>query len=478
VQDSALVRISGSQGAASQRGVSLTLLAVVLLAIVAAIVAFTLLSRGRNDAQREADTRQRFARVDAALISFVSLNQRLPCPADPSQDTGLEVPVGGSATCTLPGFPAGTLPWSTLGMSRDDAFDSWGWKISYRVYTGNFGSLTQAKGASMVNCDTAETAQTAVTALDGNSGGGLCQATFDTPPASYLANKGLTINDFGTLHADAAYVLVSHGPSGLGAYTSTGTRKTLPTSANELANTQVTGPFVAAAASTGLAPDDVNHFDDVLDYVSLSDLITRANVVARDWPDVTPGKTMNNATLAATLGHAVSVGDLGTNSITFGSGVDRARVRGFQSGSNTDISFNTTGGADSVGVAGAGNNLLSSANSDKLRIDFQLDVFKFAVALADFGTSGGDTERVQFVFSRGTGPGATTKTVVKSGCRADGGVATFSIDPGTDFERVEISPLTATPSGVTQFGVADFQVCGSSPVTCVSALATPSTACP
>jgi hypothetical protein len=463
-----------------EAGVSLTLFALVILVLVAAYVALTLLSRTSNDAQRDAQTRQRVARVDSALVTFVSLNQMLPCPADPSQDTGLAAPVGASATCT---FPAGTLPWNTLGMSRDDAFDPWAWKISYRVYTGNFGSLTQAAGASMVSCDTVELAPTAVTALVGNSGG-LCQPTLDTPPASYLANKGLTVNDFGATRTDVAYVLVSHGASGLGAYTSAGTRKVLPASANELANTQATGPFVATASSTNLAPDDPNHFDDVLDYLSLSDLIARANVGARDWPDAPPlppvvADTMNNAAVALALGvGSVSVGDLGTNSVTFGSGVDRARVRGFQAGSGTDLSFNTTGGAESLGVAGGGINLLSSANSDKLRIDFQQDVFKLGVALADFGTSAGDTEQVQFRFSGGTGPGATTVTIVKSGCRADGGVATFSIDPGTDFERVEISPLTATPSGVTQFGLADFQVCSSSPGNCLSALATTSTACP
>jgi hypothetical protein len=467
-----------------EAGVSFTLVALVILVMVAAYVAITLLGRTRNDAQREADTKQRFTRIDAALVSFVSLNQMLPCPADPTQDVGLAVPAGASGTCT---FPAGTLPWNTLGMSRDDAFDPWGWKISYRVYTGNFGSLTQAGGTSAVNCNTVPPSpSSSVTPLVGNVGG-LCQATLDTPPGSYLtpgylANKGLTITDFGALHPDAAYVLVSHGASGLGAYTSGGTRKTLPTNVNELANTQPTGPFVAAAASTGLAPDDPNHFDDVLYYVSLSDLITRASVAARPWPlPPLAGATMSEANVAAALNLAsVAVGDLlGTNSgITFGIGTNRARVSGFQSGSGTDLSFNTTGGADSVGVAGGGPSLLTSANADKLRVDFQQDVFKLGVALADFGISLGATEQVQFVFSGGSGPTATTVTIVKAGCRADGGVATFSIDPGTNFKRVEITPLPSIPSGVSQFGLADFQACGPAAGSCVSALATPATACP
>jgi hypothetical protein len=462
-----------------EAGVGLTLFAVVILVAVAAFAAIVLLGRTSNNAQRAEATRQHFASADAALVSFVALNQRLPCPADPSQDNGVELPVVVNATCT---FPSGTLPWNTLGMDRNDALDPWGWKISYRVYTGNAGSLTQAGGAGAVNCTTVPQPFTPVTTLFGNAGG-LCQPTKDTSQASYLAGKGLSITDFGTLHTDAAYVLISHGPSGLGAYTSSGTRKSLPTSANELANTQPTGPFVAAAPSSNLAPEDANHFDDVLDYLSLSDLITRANVGARSWalaPVV--GYTMNSATVSTALGHTVAVGDTGSNRIDFGSGANRARVRGFQSGAATDITFNTSGGDPSLGVAGGGVPLLSSANSDKLRIDFQQDVFKLGVALADFGTRvvSGVTviEQVQFVFSRGTGPGATTVTVVKSACNVDGNVATFSINPGTDFERVEISPLAALPSGVTQTGLADFQVCGSAAGSCVSTLATASTACP
>ncbi|MGZ5048213.1 MAG: hypothetical protein ACXWF0_13380 [Usitatibacter sp.] len=394
-------------------------------------------------------------------------------------DTGVAVPDAPNATCT---FPAGTLPWATLGMNRDDAYDPWSWKISYRVYTGNGGSLTQAGGTSEVNCTTIPGASGAVSARVGNSGG-LCNITLDTPPANYLAGKGLSVNDFGVAHTDAAYVLISHGISGLGAYTSAGLQKALPSSANELSNTQATGPFFASAATRDIAPEDIAHFDDLVSFVALSDLITRAQVGARAWAaTVAVGYTMNSATVSAALGHAVSAGDVGTNRIDFGSGSNRARVRGFQSGLSTDIAYDTTGGATSLGVAGAGINFLSNVNSDTLRIDFSQDVFKLGIALADFGTYSvlgtTFTEQVQFRFSRGTGPGATTVTIVKSACRVDGGVATFSIDPGTDFERVEVTPLSASPPGPSQFGVADFQACGPGAGACLSALASLATACP
>ncbi|MGZ5572880.1 MAG: hypothetical protein ACXWF6_17290, partial [Usitatibacter sp.] len=188
-------------------GFSLALFAIAVLLLVVVLVAVLLSSRGASEGDRAERARERFARADAALVSFVTLNQRLPCPADPSTDSGLAEPNAASATCTS---PQGTLPWATLGLTRDDAYDPWSWKISYRVYTGNGGSLTQAGGTSEVNCTTIPGASGAVSARVGNSGG-LCNITLDTPPANYLAGKGLSVNDFGVAHTDAAYVLISHG---------------------------------------------------------------------------------------------------------------------------------------------------------------------------------------------------------------------------------------------------------------------------
>lgn len=209
-------------------------------------------------------------------------------------------------------------------------------------------------------------------------------------------------------------------------------------------------------------------------------MITRANLAARDWPEnfIIGGYTMDNPTVANALGGPVTPGDLGVNRLDFFTGADRTRVRGFDAGGNQDIAFDNTGGADSLGVAGNGGNLLSSANSERLRIDFPHTNRKLGIALAHFGTyvNAGTTytEQVIFRFSGGT----STVNVTKAGCRADGGVATFSIDPGTTFNRVEVRPQPAIPSGDSALAVADFKACDASAQACFSNQATTANQCP
>jgi hypothetical protein len=268
----------------------------------------------------------------------------------------------------------------------------------------------------------------------------------------------------------------------------------MPTSADELANintTDAVGQFIARAAVTNnlatgdpLAVDAATYFDDILAFQSIAETVKRANLSARDWPEnFVIGYTMDNPTVAAAAGHSVSANaNTGEDRLDFGSGVNRARVSGFDSGNNNeDITFNTVGGAPGIGIAGNGSNLMTSFNSERLRIDFGQSASKFAVALGDFGTyvllGTTYTEQVEFRFSGG----ASNVNIVKAGCRADGGVATFSIDPGTDFNRVEIRPQGATPLSflaITATTLADFKTCTAGTLDCFSNLATAGNRCP
>lgn len=143
----------------------------------------------------------------------------------------------------------------------------------------------------MVDCDPTETEGTSN--VTGNNEGGLCKSTNKTIPGqftdiagtSFLGAKGFTVNDFGTARTAVAYVLISHGGSGYGAYTAAGTQLTTPTNANEVANTSAAGNFFATSASaSSVAPDDAAHFDDVISYAVLSELISKAGRSARVWP--------------------------------------------------------------------------------------------------------------------------------------------------------------------------------------------------
>jgi type II secretory pathway pseudopilin PulG len=274
-----------------QRGFSLALVAVIILVMVAVFVAAKVFERTEMAAPRTQETQAKFARAHAALLSYVSANQRLPCPANPVLDSGLADPEVATITCNSPG---GTLPWVTLGMSRNDGYDAWGWKISYRVFSGGVGSLTQAEGASMVKCECNLNAAGAVCEPTPAppTAAGLCSSstdplTYATTESLFLAPPRLQVNDFGTIHTDAAYVLVSHGPSGLRAYTAAGVRRMdlTITSVAEFNNTADAGPFTAKAPSGGLSPDDPNFFDDVISYIAVANLIHNAGLGGRDWPD-------------------------------------------------------------------------------------------------------------------------------------------------------------------------------------------------
>lgn len=283
----------------ASRGFAFTLVSIVLLALAGTAGIIQYIRIRSAEAQKTAEMTRKFDRAHEALISFVSLTGRLPCPANPALDTGLAVPNSATVTCTN---ATGTLPWRSLGVRREDAIDAWGRKISYRVFTGTSfaGSMTQANGANMVNCDPGEIG--VITGVSGGSGG-LCRGDRTTHPGpthplggfnrGFLTWKGFTVDNFGVSETNVAYVLISHGSSGLGGYSTAGTQLPLPTSTRETANLSACGDgcsgffggvFYAAPESPAtVAATDSTHFDDVISWKTASDLLTRAGRGARVW---------------------------------------------------------------------------------------------------------------------------------------------------------------------------------------------------
>jgi hypothetical protein len=256
------------------------------------------------------------SKIQAAFVSFVGTYQRLPCPADPTGGVNPGWPDGvtplalpASPTCV---FSYGVVPWNALGLSQEQVTDEWGRMISYRVYDGAVG-LTQDTGASAVNCDTDNynAAAKFTTAEVVPTSAGLCSTagnTHDTLRSKFITytgappyNKGLNANVFGAGVSNIAFVLISHGASGLGGYLPTGARMSMPDAdAGDRPNTQTSpGAFVSMAASaSGIAPGKTDHFDDVVTYLSIADLLKLANQDARDWPEplFNPATTANMTT--------------------------------------------------------------------------------------------------------------------------------------------------------------------------------------
>ena len=453
-----------------QRGMSILFVALVLIAVAAGALAFLVLTRTAGGVDRSTETSAHLAKVADALERFASTQERLPCPANPALDTGDAEPNAGSAACA---HATGTVPWRTIGLRREDSLDAWGSKLSYRVYSGATG-LTQSGGASMVNCDTIEPTPAGVSAT------GLCRGTRDTTVAQFIAGKGLSVNDFGTPYTDAAYVVVSHGPTGQGAYTTSGTAKPPnPGSADELANLAAAGPFVAKAAVTNVASTAATFFDDILVYRRLPDFVRRANLAAREWPEATPPAfadlTFNQATVSAAVGAPVTSGaSTGTSTLNFAN----ATVTAFNSGGNQNISFETVGGTEGIGGVGGGN-LISSTSGEGVRIDLTQGARRFAMTFMDFGrltgTPGNPREQVDVTFFNGA---TQVATFTKQGCKPDGDFASFSIDAGVDFNRVDVKAIGASDgTSPTNFLFVQLKSCDAVTI-CETALSTPGNSCP
>jgi type II secretory pathway pseudopilin PulG len=275
-----------------QKGASLLLFVVGILLVAATIFALKLLVPAKRGAIQAEATTANFEVIQIAIVAYVAANGRMPCPANPTAaNDGTSSPATPNTNCT---YQSGVVPWATLGISPDTALDGWNRRISYRVFDSATG-LTQDGGASMTNCDSFYPYGSPPT-LPAN---GLCPDTHVNTEEQFLNAKGLTVSDYATSKTGVAYILISHGESGYGAYLPGGVRMQMP-SGDELTNTGITGPFVKKAHSdANVDPSLAAHFDDVIAWVSISDLIKKSGRGARDWQDsgspvqITPETTTN-----------------------------------------------------------------------------------------------------------------------------------------------------------------------------------------
>ena len=447
-----------------ERGASGLFILVILILVALAVLATVALNRQADSTAERQNTVASLAKAGAALDAFAGASGRLPCPANPAVDDGVEVPAGGTTNCAN---KDGTLPWATIGVRRDDAYDSWGHKISYRVYNGGADSLTQASGVSMVNCDIA---------VDGGGPAGtICQADHSTLAANFLSGKGLTVVDFGVTHSDTAYVVLSHGTTGLGSYTASGVQLDLP-KGDEKDNTKATGPFhIEAFSDPNTKYDDPSHFDDLLYYRSIIAVVNAAGLVARPWAGALSAVTFDKNTLAAALGSNPHT-DTGTSTIAF----SNVTVSAFNSGGGAEnISYIHGGGAnDGIGGVNGGTNLVTSGG-EGLQLTFSADAQQLAFTLDNFKTTGTSAEQVELRFYEVVGTIATLQgsPVTKPSCATDTQSESFSVNPSVTFNRVEIRPVTATGGGTSDFSLSEVRSCKSS-ATCQTMLASSGHTCP
>ena len=434
-----------------------------LLVVAASALAIRMARQVEDRTAQQQQTQVRMYRIQAALHAFAASHGRLPCPADGMDvnDRGYAAPNAASDICAS---PDGTVPWGSLGLTKDDAFDAWGRKISYRVYAGPTG-MTRTRGADMTDCDTVEPAPVAPTPPSYD-----CTPAHNVRPGpgmdTYLdldpnTRPGLTVRVGGIDQKQMAWVLVSHGASGMGAWLPGGARMALPASADEQANTQPPPAVYVQReeATVDLDPaTDAAHFDDLLRFETIAQLIQAAGREARDWPEGAGPVTGDvikklledpNAIDTKGNGSGLTFIDLPTT--------DLGTVRISSTGGeiSTDGPYQALGVCSSgCGAGNSSNRALDSSESLSFRLGTGKTAKGFALGLLGISNT---TVAVSITFKKN---GVTLANLIQSVAVTTAMPLSPQLTnlaltpPGTEFDEVVVQPV-----GTSRFFVANVFFC-------------------
>jgi prepilin-type N-terminal cleavage/methylation domain-containing protein len=208
------------------KGFTLAELAIVLVIVALLIGGMLVPLSAQRDLQDIRETQRQLSDITEALMGFAASNRStvgenpyLPCP-DTDGD-GLENRTG--SVCVA---YEGRLPWSDLGVGREDA---WGNRFRYRVAEKNANSEIGFTLGTKVSLEVCE----------------------DAACATVIANS-------------LPAVVVSHGKNGAGAFNVSGGTNPAPSGADEVANQNGDDKFVLHPPSN--VPG--SEFDDLVAWVS------------------------------------------------------------------------------------------------------------------------------------------------------------------------------------------------------------------
>lgn len=299
----------------ASRGFTLIEIALSLLIVGLSLGLILKYTGSMRDTQGRLGVRSQLDIIDTALANFVALNKRLPCPArgtlaSGAATAGTETLSPGPPPAALPAKGLcnpqtqvnGVVPWVTLGLTEADVTDPWRGRMTYRTDPNLAHGTPLVKLMDMSSCDPAGTAAAGA--------GGICQTAVPpcaasggcTSPSNFLANKGLDVWDGVNGAAGwavrqnnrvsgtgAAYVVISHGPTGAGAYNGSGVLQpgSVAAGTNELPNRANQAVPLAAVLATTYRDSTINdaagasHFDDYLSHPTVLTVLNRAKLGPR-----------------------------------------------------------------------------------------------------------------------------------------------------------------------------------------------------
>ena len=242
----------------------------IVLLIVSILLAAVLTPLSlQMEVRRYADTKKTMDQINEALIGFLLINGRLPCPADPTIADGAANAGVERATCASAALQVGAIPWVTLNVPETD---EWGGRFKYRVtyqFADTIGT-TVTLGTENPPCIPATTPTQASFALCAS--GDMKVRSRTTAKAAYdMTNLALPA------------VFISHGKNGYGAYDRQGNPLPAAANADELTNAtsgtvnfisrEKTGASSSCSDTAGATP--MCEFDDLVAWIPLTTLMNR-----------------------------------------------------------------------------------------------------------------------------------------------------------------------------------------------------------